>query len=111
MRAQRSPVLLAMSSQKKVAQHSQREWEPYLASKGLRWFHANEEWGRPDAIEIFSKLRHLIKTTAERGFIRFILPAQIDSLKARQDLRAFTGSGYSLLTISCMNHIADYAKS
>jgi hypothetical protein len=89
----------------------QKEWEPFLASKGLKWFHASEVWRRPDANEMFTKLRDIIKQTAERGFIRFILSAQIDSLRTRQDLKPFTGSGYSLLTISCMNHIADYAKS
>jgi hypothetical protein len=77
----------------------------------MKWFQTNEAWGHPDASEMFSNLRHLVKTTAEQGFIRFILSAQIDSLKARQDLKPFIGSKYSLLTISCMNHIADYAKS
>jgi len=88
-----------------------KEWNPYLLSKGLDEFHATEVCIRKDAPEIFNTLRNLIERTTEKGFIRFILSDDLNSLKKKPEFQQFTGSGYSLLTLSCMRQIAEYAKS
>jgi hypothetical protein len=88
-----------------------KEWNAYLDAKRLDTFHATDLYTHPDAVDMFSKLRELTKRTSEQGFVRFILSNEVDSLKGRPELRKYIGSAYSLLTISCMRQMADYAKS
>lgn len=87
------------------------EWGPYLDSKGLDKFHATEVCSRKDGDEIFNKLRDVIQRTSEKGFIRFILSDSVKILVDRPEFKPLVGSPYSLLTLSCMGQIAQYATS
>jgi hypothetical protein len=93
------------------SQRFYEEWSAFLAGKGLSGFHATEHCRRRDAAEIFNKLRETTVANAEKGFIRFILSDALSTLKSERELNRFTGSGYTLLTISCMQQIAEYVRS
>jgi hypothetical protein len=84
----------------------EKDWKPFLASKGLTAFHANDCYQRDDAAEIFENLISLIKRTALRGVLRFAKKNVIDSMSEKR----FTGSPYTMCTLSCMERMAELAK-
>jgi Protein of unknown function (DUF3800) len=86
------------------------KWKPFLKSKEIEVFHANEHFRRPDGEEIFSFLIGLIVETAEIGFLRFAQRDALDSIKTSPGIQQFIGSPYSLCTLSCMHEMGQFAN-
>lgn len=87
------------------------EWEPYLLDKGLEEFHATDCFRQDDADEIFSRLTSLVLRTAQRGVVRFIQREHLDKLAANGGVQQFTGSGYTMCVLSCMERMAELATN
>jgi hypothetical protein len=85
------------------------KWRPFLQDHGLKFFHATDCFRRPDWEEISSLLVNLIKETAFRWFVRFMQSNVAASVQS--ELRKFTGSDYSICTLSCMENMASVAKA
>ena len=90
------------------AREFRKQWEPYLKSKKIEFFHAKETQLRSDSEEMFLKLAELIKSTALRGFVNFLTPAALQSLDL--SIRGYVGSGFSVSTLGCMHMMAEAAK-
>jgi hypothetical protein len=84
------------------------KWKPYLDSKGLDCFHASECFRRKDGEEIFGALVEMINETAHRGFVKFAQEHVLTSMQPK--LHQFTGSGYTVCTLGCMELMAEIAK-
>jgi hypothetical protein len=81
-----------------------------LKHKGSDCFHATDHCRRPDNAEIFGKLRELISRTSEQGFVRFALNETLEEFNSKGSLAGLSGDNHSLLTLACMEAVADYAK-
>jgi hypothetical protein len=94
-----------------------KEWDPFLVAKGIttkgaKGHHATDHQILPDAPENFDKLRGLVLDTAERGFLRFVAKSDLKKVAHDQpDVLRLLGSPHALVTVSCMEDIAEYAKS
>jgi hypothetical protein len=75
-------------------------WEPYLDSKGLEYFHANECFRRPDWDEIFDELVSLILKTAHIGFVKCVQNEIVSQFEPK--VRHHLGSPFTMCTIGCM---------
>lgn len=83
-------------------------WEPYLKSKDLEFFHANECLNRSDWEEIFDELVELIKKTAHIGFVKSVQNDTLGLLDLR--VKQFAGSPYTMCTLGCMELMSLIAK-
>jgi hypothetical protein len=90
------------------AREFKKQWEPYLKSKDVEFFHARETQRRSDSEEMFVKLAELIKSTALRGFVNFLKPAVLQSLDP--SIRGYVGSAFSVSTLGCMQMMAEAAR-
>jgi hypothetical protein len=91
-----------------MADQFRKGWEPFLKSKGLPFFHATDDFRRPDAQQIFSKLANLTKATALRGCINFLTAETLAGV--HKSIRGYIGSEFSVCTLGCMKLMADVAK-
>jgi hypothetical protein len=90
------------------AREFRSEWESYLKSKDMNFFHAKDTLRRRDSEEIFLTLATLIKRTALRGFVNVLTLAAIESL--HESIRGYVGSRFSAATLGCMHAMAEAAK-
>ena len=91
-----------------MARLFREEWQLFLNSKGMQFFHAKDDVRRPDAEEIFSTLATLTKRTAFHGFVNFLSPKALKSI--HKSMRGYVGSSFSMATLGCMNIIGKKAK-
>jgi Protein of unknown function (DUF3800) len=87
----------------------QDKWSTFLRDHGLGCFHATDCFRTTKWDEISSSLVALIKETAFRGFVRFMQSSVASSLQPQ--MRQFTGSDYSMCTLTCMENMAGVAKA
>jgi len=84
------------------------EWQEFLDSKRIKFFHATDDIRRPDAEEIFSTLASLTKRTAFHGFVNFLHPKALKAID--KSIRGYVGSSFSMATLGCMNIMGKRAK-
>jgi len=92
-----------------MARRFREAWKPFLDSKGMEFFHATDDFRRPDAEEIFSSLAKLTKDTALRGCINFLSDKELTRL-SKSGAQRYAGSGFSTSTLGCMKLMADMAR-
>jgi uncharacterized protein DUF3800 len=91
-----------------LARQFREEWQSFLDSKEMRFFHATDDIRKSDAEEIFSTLATLTKRTAYQGFVNFVDPAALKSVD--KSIRGYIGSSFSIATLGCMSIMANKAK-
>lgn len=84
-----------------------KEFGPKLDSLRKTFFHATTDTAFP---ELYLAIKKLIERDCLLRCIKFADRKVLDDYEAQGDFVKFTGEKYSLLTLACVQKIADFAK-